>query len=161
MKIRRTSALTAEGKPTEVKEFYDYLLNRINVTFFAKGSESVDPFTLLLSKRMTYDQLATKVGEHLNVEATHLRFSTINASTGRAKAPIRRNQVQSLGAILITPAYSLYGAAGNQRSDALYYEVLDMSLSELEQRKTIKLSWLPEGISKEVRMPGPVGDGRS
>jgi ubiquitin carboxyl-terminal hydrolase 7 len=31
----------------------------------------------------------------------------------------------------------------------MFYEVLDMSLSELEQRKPIKITWLPDGLSKE------------
>ena len=31
----------------------------------------------------------------------------------------------------------------------MFYEVLDMSLKELEQRKPVKVTWLPEGLSKE------------
>jgi len=33
----------------------------------------------------------------------------------------------------------------------LYYEVLDMSLAELETRKSIKVTLLSEGITKTVR----------
>ena len=40
-----------------------------------------------------------------------------------------------------------------QKSDALFYEVLDLSLKEMEQRKAIKVTWLPEGLLKEVCFP--------
>lgn len=36
--------------------------------------------------------------------------------------------------------------------DALYYEVLDTSLSEYETKKTLKVTWLIDGINKEVRV---------
>jgi len=41
-----------------------------------------------------------------------------------------------------------YGYA-NQSPDTLYYEILEMSLTDLEQRKTVKVTWLPEGVTKE------------
>jgi hypothetical protein len=37
-----------------------------------------------------------------------------------------------------------------QRNDAFYFEVLEMSLAELDTKKSIKLTWLSEGITKEV-----------
>lgn len=39
-----------------------------------------------------------------------------------------------------------------QKSDALFYEVLEMSLREMEQRRPQKVVWLPEGINKEVSL---------
>jgi ubiquitin carboxyl-terminal hydrolase 7 len=41
----------------------------------------------------------------------------------------------------------------NQRNDALFFEVLDMSLAELDTQKSIKLTLLSEGITKEVSGP--------
>jgi ubiquitin carboxyl-terminal hydrolase 7 len=38
----------------------------------------------------------------------------------------------------------------SQRGDAFYFEVLEMSLAELDTRKSIKLMWLSEGMTKEV-----------
>ena len=38
------------------------------------------------------------------------------------------------------------------RGDALYYEVLEMSLSDYESKKCLKVTWLPDGITKEVRL---------
>lgn len=38
----------------------------------------------------------------------------------------------------------------SQRADAFYFEVLEMSLAELDTKKSIKLTWLSEGITREV-----------
>jgi ubiquitin carboxyl-terminal hydrolase 7 len=39
----------------------------------------------------------------------------------------------------------------NQRNDALYFEPLDMSLAEYDTKKNIKVFFVSEGITKEVR----------
>ncbi len=148
---RRIAAIAQTGGYTEVKEFYDYLLNRIRVSFIARNmAETEDSsFTLYLSKKMSYDQFAAKVAERLGVDPTHIRFWTVNASNGRPKATVRRLPNVILGGIL-APSFNSYGNTQNQRSDSLYYEALEMSLSELEMRKNMKITWLSEGITKEV-----------
>lgn len=102
---------------------------------------------------MTYEQFSARVAEHLGVPATHLRFAPVTVSTGKAKAWIKRSVAQTLGQIL-NSQYSAYGYAAH-RPDALYYEVLESSLSEYEMKKIVKLNWLPDGISKEVRFMYP------
>lgn len=133
---------------TDARQYYDYLLNRINVSFLPRTTEvEGGEFTLVLSKKMTYDQFSIKVGEHLSVAPDHVRYATVNASTGKPKTWVKRNINQNLQQIL-TSQYS-YGYT-NHRPDALYYEVLDTSLSEYEMKKTMKITWLSDGISKEV-----------
>lgn len=147
---KEQQALQAKGLYTEARDFYDYLLHRINVKFVARNApdDEAKIFELTLTKRMNYQQLAQRVGEYLGVDPTYLRFCPVNAQTGRAKNPIRHTTNHNLGTIL-SPGYSAYGAGLNQRNDALYYEVLEVSMSELEMRKTFKVTWLPEGIVKE------------
>jgi ubiquitin carboxyl-terminal hydrolase 7 len=108
-----------------------------------------DALEVEMSTKFSYDQIAAKVGEKLEVDPTHLRFYTVNASTGNPKTPIKRNLSQNLQQIL-TPPYSTFGN-NNQRADMLYFEILDMSLSELDTKKNLKVTWLSEGITKEVR----------
>lgn len=112
-----------------------------------KGGEG-EEFTLTLSRKMTYDQFSKKVGEHLNIDPTHLRFAPVIASTGKPKQFIKRNVNQNLYQIL-NGQYGTYGYSMH-RPDALYYEVLETSLSEYETKKVLKVTWLPEGITKEV-----------
>jgi ubiquitin carboxyl-terminal hydrolase 7 len=145
---KETSQITAAGGYVDAKDFYDYLLNRINVEFVPRASESDSPsFTLTLSKKMAYDQFASKVAEHLKTDADHLRFTTVS-NNGKPKLPLKYNPNATLSTILFPNAYNY--SAQTQRSDAFFYEVLDMSLKELEQRKPIKVTWLPDGLSKEV-----------
>jgi ubiquitin carboxyl-terminal hydrolase 7 len=98
---------------------------------------------------MTYDQVSKKVGEHLNIDPTHLRFAQVMASTGKPKPFLKRNNNQNLLQIL-TGQYGIYGYSMH-RNDALYYEVLETSLSEYETKRCLKVTWLPEGIIKEAR----------
>ncbi|TID22675.1 ubiquitin carboxyl-terminal hydrolase 21 [Venturia nashicola] len=147
---KELSVFAAAGKHTDVREFYDLLLHKTKVRFAPKNSEDGEEFQLELSKRMNYTQLAQKVAERLgpDVDPTHIRFCPVNATNGRPKAPLRHVTHHNLGAML-TPGFQTYGQALNQRHDALYYEVLEVSLSELETRKVIKVTWLPEGLAKE------------
>ena len=151
----KESELPPHALYADAKQYYDYLLNRMSVNFIpikaaaagGKGEESKE-FTLVLSRKMTYDQLSRKVGEHLDVDPTHLRFAPVMSGTGKPKQALRRNMSQNLYQIL-NGQYGAYGYSMHQ-PDTLYYEVLEMSLSDFESKKCLKVTWLTDGISKEV-----------
>ncbi|TQB70857.1 hypothetical protein MPDQ_008023 [Monascus purpureus] len=146
-RIVKESELPPTALYMDAMQYYDYLLNRMNVNFAPVKAGEGDEFTLTLSRKMTYDQFSKKVGEHLNVDPTHLRFAPVMASTGKPKQFLKRNISQNLYQIL-NGQYGAYGYSMH-RPDALYYEVLDMSLSDYESKKCLKVTWLPEGITKE------------
>jgi len=133
--------------PKDAKEFYDFLVNLTAVRFIPKNQDH-NEFTLPLSKKNTYDEIADKAGAQLEVPATHLRFWTVNSSTGLPRSHVKRNQTlqQMLG--LMTQYYLTNQVSHNQ----LYFEVLDMSLAELETKRLLKFIWLPEGVSKEEQV---------
>jgi ubiquitin carboxyl-terminal hydrolase 7 len=141
------------GGYADAREYYDYLLNRIVVKFNPKPPSDPEQnnFDVVLSRKMSYDQFSAKVGERLGVNPTHIRFSTVNSATGKPKATVRRNPNQTLSQILF-PQFGAYNA--NQRPDALYYEIMDMSLSELETKKSIKVTLVTDGLTKEVCFSG-------
>jgi hypothetical protein len=112
---------------------------------------------MVLNSKMSYDKLSEKVGEKLGVEATHLRFYTVNASSNNPRAAVKRGQNQTLQSILVPAGYGQLNM--NQRNDALFFEVLDMSLAELDTKKSIKLTLLSEGITKEVSDENNCGSG--
>lgn len=131
--------------------YYDFLVHRRFVKFYPHprtATPGQEPFTIALSSKQNYDQVAAKVGERLGIDSTHLRFWTVNATTGNPKAAVKRGQTQSLQTIL-NPPYSTF-SNNNQRPDALYYEILDISLSELDTKRALKVIWLSEGVTKEV-----------
>jgi len=146
------SGLTHTDNIEDARVFYDYLVHKRIVRFYPHPGrnahpESLTTFDLDLSTKHTYDQVAAKVGEQLHNDPTHLRFWTVNATTGNPKASVKRGQSQILQTIL-NPPYSTF-SNNNQRPDSLYYEILDISLTELDTKKALKVIWLSEGVQKE------------
>ena len=149
---KEAAAIAQAGGYTDARDFYDYLLNRKTVTFTQKGGggdEETTEFKMDLSRKMSYEQFSAKVGEYLKVDPTHLRFWTVNSTTGKLRTAIKRNANQNLYQILF-PQFGAY-SSNNQRDDHLYYEILDMSLSEYDTKKNLKVTWVTEGVSKEVK----------
>lgn len=77
----------------------------------------------------------------MGVPGTHLRFTTMNPHTGVPRAPVKRSMSQLLPHIL-QPSYNNYIS-----TTSLFYEILELPLSELETKKLLKVTWLPDGIS--------------
>lgn len=135
----------------DAPQFYDYLQHRRTVRFtpHPKNAEPCQhSLEVELSLKFSYDQIAARVGELLGINPTHLRFHTITQSTGNIKTAVKRIQNQTLSSIL-QPSYSTFGNT-NIRSDELCFEVLEMSLSELDTKKPVKVVWLGEEITKDV-----------
>jgi ubiquitin carboxyl-terminal hydrolase 7 len=134
---------------TDPKQYYDYLLNRIPVSFRPMpAQEGKESFTLSLSKKMTYEQFSAVVGEHLKVDPTHLRFATVHATNGKPKAFVKRNNPNQTLHTVLSATYSSYGY-NTHRPDALFYEILETSLADFETKKNMKITWLAEGVVKE------------
>jgi ubiquitin carboxyl-terminal hydrolase 7 len=136
---------------TDARQYYDYLLNRISIEFLCRSKDGGPSFSLMLSKKMTYEQFSAKVGEYLKVDPTHIRYATVHVTTNKPKLFVKRALSQTLQQIL-SAQYTSYGYT-NHRNDALYYEVLETSLADYETKKIVKVTWLSEGITKEVRRP--------
>ena len=136
----------------DAKEYYDFLEHKRVVKFLPYPARSdasdFDPFELVLNSKINYDTLSERVGAHLGVPATHIRFWTVNAATNNPKAPVRRGTNPSLRQILHPMGSSTFSSS--QRNDAFYLEILEMSLAEFDTKKTIKVNWLSDGITTEV-----------
>ncbi|CAI4211319.1 unnamed protein product [Parascedosporium putredinis] len=132
-------------------EYYDFLCNKKTVKFCPHPSrcdENEYPaFELTMSCKATYDLVAERVGLILGVQPTHIRFWTVNSTTSNPKATVKRNPSNNLLAMLNTATYSQLQQ--NNRMDALFFEVLEISLDELEHKKSVKVTLLSEGTSKE------------
>ena len=162
-----TAALkqTAPTASLTAPQFYDFLINRMFVNFTPKfipiqnlqvRNEGDETFRIALSKKDSYDALALKVADHLSsigtgpVDMSHIRFTTVNIQSGKPRAIVKRQSGTTMANILLgTGGYGGYGYAPSQAPDHLYYEVLEMSLTDLEQRKNVRVIWLTEGITKD------------
>jgi ubiquitin carboxyl-terminal hydrolase 7 len=147
--------LESQGLYSNPQQFYDFLQNRVMVLFRPKFDESdVDQpeFSLVLSKKQNYDavghplfttprcvltrfyQMAAKVGEHLKHEPIKLRFTTTHATNGSAKSILKRSLNQSITEI-ISPSYV------TPSTTVILYERLDVSIVELETKRSLKVTW--------------------
>lgn len=140
----------------DAREYYDFLEHKRTVRFHAHPTRcdqnEYPAFELVLNSKINYDTLSERVGSHLSVPPTHIRLWTVNANTNNPKAPVRRGTNPSLRQILNPMGTNTLNSS--QRNDAFYFEVLEMSLAELDTKKSIKLTWLSEGITKEVSHRG-------
>lgn len=138
---KETNYLLSSDPPRfiDAKDFYENMTNRVLVKFLPKVEGKT--FDLQLNKKMTYDQIAQRVGQFLDAPSTHLRFTTMNPHTGAPRQAIKRTANQLLSQIL-QPSYHNYIS-----TTGLFYEVLDLPLSELETKKLLKVTWLPDGIN--------------
>lgn len=146
-------------------QFYDFLQNRVLVQFkprFEDPTGKVADFDLMLSKKMTYDvvsgtlvrcgagsdvQMAHRVGDYLKHDPLKLRFTSTNPQNGQPKAIIKRALNQSVADITQTNYYS------QQLNVVVFYELLDISIIELETKKSMKVVWTGRNNKEEATYP--------
>jgi ubiquitin carboxyl-terminal hydrolase 7 len=78
--------------------------------------------------------MAQKAGDLLRHEPIKLRFTTTHASNGSPKTILRRSLNQSIQEIM-SPSYI------NPMTTVILYEKLDVSIVELETKRSLKVIW--------------------
>lgn len=92
---------------------------------------------------MLYDVVAAKVGEKLNAAPQNIRFTAPGVS-GTPKTVIRHLQSSTLLEMIQSAVYN------GTNIPTLFYEVLDIPLSELETKKQVKVTVLTPTLSDET-----------
>lgn len=90
--------------------------------------------------------MAIKVGEKLKHDHLKVRFTQSNGANGNPKTIVRRQANHSV-AELIQPGYM------TTSTNLLYYELLDVSIIELETKKSLKITWVGPTNKEEVSTP--------
>ncbi|TFY81764.1 hypothetical protein EWM64_g2248 [Hericium alpestre] len=129
--------LESQGLYSNPLQFYDFLQNRVMIIFrpkFEEPDHDHPEFNLVLSKKQTYDTMAQKVAEFLRHDPIKLRFTTTHATNGTPKSILKRSLNQSITEI-ISPSYV------NPTTTVILYEKLDVSIVELETKRSLKIIW--------------------
>jgi ubiquitin carboxyl-terminal hydrolase 7 len=92
--------------------------------------------------------MAQRVGDYLKHDPLRLRFTSANANNLGPKAVIKRALNQSVGDLTQTGFY-----AHQHVNLVLYYEKLDVSIIELETKKSLKITWTGSHNKEEVSRP--------
>ena len=137
--------ITAHGGFATAVSYYEFLDNRVVITFKPRSPNQpvTKSFDLALHRLMNYDAIVSALGKALEIEPTYLRMWSSTPVSGKLRNPIRKTGTTTLQNI-IQPSY--YPA----QSQIIYYEVLEMTLQEFEQKKPVRVTWLTDGVSKEV-----------
>jgi len=105
-----------------------------------RSGEPLNELGLLCS----FGQMAHRVGDYLKQDPLKLRFTSSNPQSGTQKAIIKRSLNQSVADITGTNYYSQHPNV------IVYYELLDISIIELETKKSLKLFWTGRNNKEEV-----------
>ncbi|KDQ60693.1 hypothetical protein JAAARDRAFT_31668 [Jaapia argillacea MUCL 33604] len=141
--------LESQGLYSNPVQYYDFLQNRVMIIFrpkFEEADQEHPEFNLILSKKQNYDIMAQKAGEFLRHDPIKLRFTTTHASNGTAKAVLKRSLNQSIAEIM-APSYV------NPATTVILYEKLDVSIVELETKRSLKVIWTGIHNKEEAAHP--------
>jgi len=78
--------------------------------------------------------MSHRAGEYLRHDPIKLRFTTTNPTTGQPKAILKRSLNQSIAEIM-APIYA------SPTTTMILYEKLDVSIVELETKRSLKVIW--------------------
>lgn len=128
------------------RDYFRDLFYKVEVNFCDKNIPNDVGFNLELSQRMNYEQLAKKVGAHLDTDPYLLQFfKTMSYSRDGPGHPLRCNYEGTLKDLLVY--------FRPKQVKRIYYQRLTIPINELENKRQFKCSWMqdpPNGDEKEL-----------
>ncbi|KAK9885250.1 hypothetical protein WA026_010749 [Henosepilachna vigintioctopunctata] len=129
--------------PTCVEYFKD-LYYRVEVTFIDKCIPNDQGFTMELSQRMTYDQLARAVAQRVGTDPYLLQFFKCQSYKDVPGNPLRCTFEGTLKDLLIFSKPKV--------PKKIFYQQLSIRINELENKKQIKCIYLGPKIKEEKEL---------
>lgn len=126
------------------KEYFRDLYYRVEVVFCDKNVITDLGFTLELSLRMNYDQMANAVARHLNTDPYLLQFFKPQGYRDGPGNPIRCTYEGTLKELL------LYSKPRQQKK--LYYQQLNIRINELENKRQFKCIYVNNRLKEEKEL---------
>ncbi|KAL2314284.1 hypothetical protein POMI540_2302 [Schizosaccharomyces pombe] len=123
-------------------KLYDFLSNKVLVLFRPRfiDQDSIIEFEMLLDRRIKYDDLCIELGQKLGIGADHIRLTTCNPLTYSAGMVVPNDSNITLYEIL-------YSSEEEMPSNVIFYETMDVSLSDLDRKRLVRLRWLVDGLA--------------
>jgi len=129
------------------RDYFRDLFYKVEVNFCDKNLANDPGFTLELSQRMNYDQLAKKVAGHLDTDPYLLQFFKSQSYRDGPGHPLRCNYEGTLKDLLVF--------FRPKQVKRIYYQRLAIPINELENKRQFKVGWLGarEGEKELVLYP--------
>lgn len=86
------------------------------------------------------------MAEQLKVPPTHLRFTPTTGDGRPRSIPIKR-------AGPLPTITQMTQSGGMPLPPLVFYEVLELSLADMESKREITITWLPDGVATMVVIP--------
>jgi ubiquitin carboxyl-terminal hydrolase 7 len=136
--VYRVEVLAEDQLCATVPDYMHFLFHKRVIRFCPIENNPDMEFELTLQTTMTYDQVATKVAKKLNADSDKILLHLPGREERRS---IRRYPTLTLGDI----EKSNFNT--NSYIGRLSYEVLDISLAELENNRLIRITWFSPSLS--------------
>uniref|UniRef100_A0A146KS22 Ubiquitin carboxyl-terminal hydrolase 7 n=1 Tax=Lygus hesperus TaxID=30085 RepID=A0A146KS22_LYGHE len=126
--------------PTCIDYFRD-LYHRMEVTFCDKTIPSDPGFTMELSSRMNYTQMAQAVAQRVQTDPFRLQFFKPHSYKSAAGNPLRCTYEGTLKDLLPHPNPKV--------PKKIYYQQLSIPVNELENKRPFKIVWVGPKMKEE------------
>lgn len=123
------------------QHYFKDLFHRVDVTFCDKTIPNDPGFTLKLSQRMNYDQLTKAVADRLGCDPFQLQMFKTQNYKDSPGAPLRCNFEGTLKDLL--------NNCKPKGPRKVFYEVLSIKVSELENKRPFKVLWVTPKLKEE------------
>ncbi|XP_054155064.1 ubiquitin carboxyl-terminal hydrolase 7-like [Oppia nitens] len=136
--------LGPECELPNVKEYFKDLFFRVEVTFCDKTNPTDAGFTIELSLKMNYEQIANAVAQRLGTDPYLIQFFKNQSYRDGPGGPLRCNYDGTLKDILI-----FYKP---RQPKKIYYQQLTIRINELENKKPFKCVWVNSKLKEEKEL---------
>ncbi|EPX73668.1 ubiquitin carboxy terminal hydrolase Ubp22 [Schizosaccharomyces octosporus yFS286] len=132
----------ANNKFATAAKLYDFMANRVVITFRPRfiDQESILEFELVLDRRIKLVKLCEELAEKLNTYADHIRLTTCSPLAYAANMVVPNNPNITLYEIM-------HASEEDTVSNILFYEIMNVSLSDLDKKRLLRVTWLFEGLA--------------
>ncbi|XP_054712852.1 ubiquitin carboxyl-terminal hydrolase 7-like isoform X1 [Uloborus diversus] len=126
------------------KEYFRDLFHRVEITFCDKTIPTDGGFTIELSLKMNYDQMANAVAQKLNTDPYLLQFFKAQNYRDGPGAALRCTYDGTLKDLL--------GVIKAKQPKKIYFQQLNIKVSELENKKQFKCTWVNIKLKEEKEL---------
>ncbi|KAK1932068.1 Ubiquitin carboxyl-terminal hydrolase 21 [Phytophthora citrophthora] len=135
-KLHRHKRRPAERYP-DVRSYFQYLLDRVEVTFHRFGHSDEETFTLPLLLSNVYDEVIDAVAAHLDLIGSKRLFVRLYQHSPfnnlPMKTPLRHSRYAGDNQTTLEELLTEY----LERTNILHYELLDHPITEIEAKKEL------------------------
>nr|CAD7262037.1 unnamed protein product [Timema shepardi] len=126
------------------REYFRDLFHRVEVTFCDKMIPNDSGFTIELSQRMTYDQMARAVAQRVGTDPYLLQFFKCQNYKDSPGHPLRCTYEGTLKELLVY--------CKPKTPKKIFYQQLSIRINELENKKQFKCIWVGPKLKEEKEL---------